>query len=45
MYLAGRLQLDALVGEKFSLAQINEAFDSLTNGNIGRSVVLMGSSN
>ncbi|MFE4540976.1 zinc-binding dehydrogenase [Arthrobacter sp. NPDC056727] len=45
MYLAGRLQLDALVGEKFSLAQINDAFDSLTNGNIGRSVVLMGSSN
>lgn len=41
MYLAGRLPLDALIGAKFSLAQINEAFDSLTSGNIGRSVVLM----
>ena len=43
MYLAGRLPLDALIGEKFSLDRINEAFESLTNGNIGRSVVLMGS--
>ena len=43
MYLAGRLPLDALIGEKFSLDRINEALESLTTGNIGRSVVVMGS--
>ena len=39
MYLAGKLPLDQLVGEEFKLEEINEAFESLANGSVGRSVI------
>ena len=40
MYLAGRLPLDQLLGESFALEEINEAFASLSNGSVGRSVIV-----
>ncbi|GII57642.1 alcohol dehydrogenase [Planotetraspora thailandica] len=40
LYLAGRLPLDALVGRRYTLDHINEAFADLTSGSVGRGVVL-----
>jgi Zn-dependent alcohol dehydrogenase len=40
LYLAGRLPLDQLVGERFGLDQVNEAYVLLTAGGIGRSVIV-----
>ncbi len=40
LYLAGRLPLDDLVGDRFALDDINEAFARLVAGGIGRSVVV-----
>jgi len=39
LYSAGRLPLDALLGPVFRLNQINEAFDALKNGAVGRAVI------
>ncbi|MBV8688334.1 MAG: Zn-dependent alcohol dehydrogenase [Alphaproteobacteria bacterium] len=39
-YLAGRLDLDALVAERIGLADINAALDSLRTGEAARSVVV-----
>ncbi|MEO3875816.1 Zn-dependent alcohol dehydrogenase [Nonomuraea sp. B12E4] len=40
LYLAGRLPLDALIGRTYPLDHINAAFADLTNGSVGRGVVL-----
>lgn len=39
LYLSGLLPLDDLVGERYSLSEINRAFAGLTHGTVGRSVV------
>jgi Zn-dependent alcohol dehydrogenase len=39
LYQAGRLPLDALVGQQHPLGQINEAFAAMRDGALGRSVV------
>jgi S-(hydroxymethyl)glutathione dehydrogenase/alcohol dehydrogenase len=39
-YLAGRLQLDALISRRIALAQVNEAFAEMKDGVIARSVVV-----
>lgn len=41
MYLAGKLPLDAMLGNSFALDEINEAFDDLSGGGAGRTVILM----
>lgn len=40
LYRAGRLPIDRLVGQKYRLADINEAFADLVGGGIGRGIVL-----
>jgi S-(hydroxymethyl)glutathione dehydrogenase/alcohol dehydrogenase len=40
LYLAGRLPLDALVGEEYALESVNEAYEALTHGATGRAVVV-----
>jgi S-(hydroxymethyl)glutathione dehydrogenase/alcohol dehydrogenase len=40
LYLAGRLPLDALVGEQYALESVNEAYAALTRGAVGRSVLV-----
>ena len=39
MYLSGKLPLDDLVTRRYSLDQINEAYDDLQRGEIGRGVI------
>lgn len=39
LYLQGRLNLDDLIGQKISLAQINEAYAAQESGGIARSVI------
>jgi S-(hydroxymethyl)glutathione dehydrogenase/alcohol dehydrogenase len=40
LYKAGRLPLDTLVGRRYPLDRINEAFADLTSGSVGRGVIL-----
>jgi Zn-dependent alcohol dehydrogenase len=40
LYLAGRLPLDALVGEEYPLEAVNDAYDALVHGAVGRGVVV-----
>jgi Zn-dependent alcohol dehydrogenase len=40
LYLAGRLPLDSLVGRRYPLERINDAFADLTEGAVGRGVVV-----
>ncbi|WP_329087787.1 MULTISPECIES: Zn-dependent alcohol dehydrogenase [unclassified Streptosporangium] len=40
LYLAGRLPLDALIGRRYPLDHINEAFADLTSGSVGRGIIL-----
>jgi S-(hydroxymethyl)glutathione dehydrogenase/alcohol dehydrogenase len=40
LYISGRLPLDALIGRRYPLDRINDAFADLTNGSAGRGVVL-----
>ena len=40
LYLSGRLPLDDLIGERFPLEAVNEAYAKLTMGGVGRSVVV-----
>lgn len=42
LYASGRLALDALVGTTYPLARINDAFDALVGGAVGRAVILPG---
>lgn len=42
LYAAGRLPLDPLLGRTYALGDINEAFDDLVAGAVGRAVVLPG---
>lgn len=40
LYAAGRLKLDALVGTTYPLDRINDAFDELVSGAVGRGVIV-----
>jgi Zn-dependent alcohol dehydrogenase len=40
LYNSGRLPLDALIGRRYPLDRINDAFADLTNGSVGRGVVV-----
>lgn len=40
LYLAGRLPLDALIGDRYPLDDINAAFAGMAAGSVGRGVVL-----
>lgn len=40
LYLAGRLPLDELIGASYPLDQVNEAYDALKRGSVGRAVVV-----
>ena len=40
LYLAGRLPLDELIGDTYALEQVNEAYDALAHGSVGRAVVV-----
>jgi len=39
-YLAGRLELDAMISQRIRLDQINEAFEELRKGELARSVIV-----
>ncbi|GAA0439877.1 alcohol dehydrogenase [Acrocarpospora corrugata] len=40
LYLAGRLPLDTLIGQRYPLDRVNEAFADLTGGSVGRGVIM-----
>jgi Zn-dependent alcohol dehydrogenase len=40
LYLAGRLPLDELVGRRRPLAEVNEAYDDLRTGGVGRMILV-----
>jgi len=40
LYLAGRLPLDELLGADYALEQVNEAYAALTQGAVGRAVLV-----
>ena len=40
MYQSGRLNIDDLVTRRYALDQINEAYDDLQSGGIGRGVIV-----
>ena len=40
LYEAGRLPLDALLGERYPLESVNEAYAALVSGAVGRAVVV-----
>ena len=42
LYRQGKLDLDGLVSRRYPLAEINEAFDALRNGEVSRSVLTIG---
>jgi NDMA-dependent alcohol dehydrogenase len=42
LYRSGKLKLDELISRQYPLAQINEAFGALRNGEVARSIVTFG---
>jgi S-(hydroxymethyl)glutathione dehydrogenase/alcohol dehydrogenase len=40
LYETGRLPLDALLGERYALESVNEAYEALVSGAVGRSVLV-----
>jgi Zn-dependent alcohol dehydrogenase len=40
LYLAGRLPLDELIGDRLPLESVNEAYEQLTGGSVGRTVLV-----
>ncbi len=40
LYLAGRLPLDELVGSRRPLSQVNEAYEELRSGSVGRGILV-----
>ncbi len=40
LYLSGRLNLDDLIARRYSLAEINQAFEDLERGEVGRGVIV-----
>ena len=40
LYEAGRLPLDALLGERYALESVNEAYEALVSGTVGRAVLV-----
>ena len=45
LYLAGKLDLKKLITHDFDLGQINDAFNELEKGNVGRALINMNTSN
>ncbi|MDA1348690.1 MAG: zinc-binding dehydrogenase [Chloroflexi bacterium] len=41
LYRAGKLKLDKLVSKRFSLSEVNDAFDALGRGEVARSVPVL----
>jgi S-(hydroxymethyl)glutathione dehydrogenase/alcohol dehydrogenase len=41
LYLAGKLKLDVLITHEYRLEDINEAFDDLEQGKVGRALIDM----
>ncbi|HEX4401022.1 MAG TPA: Zn-dependent alcohol dehydrogenase [Galbitalea sp.] len=41
LYLAGRLPLDQLLGERTTLENVNQAYERLAQGSVGRAVVVL----
>jgi S-(hydroxymethyl)glutathione dehydrogenase/alcohol dehydrogenase len=42
MYLAGRLNLDDMVSQRLTLAEVNQGFDALKKADVARSVIMFG---
>ena len=42
LYMSGRLNLDELVTRRYALEQVNEAYEALERGEIGRGVIVFG---
>ncbi|MEP7288296.1 MAG: Zn-dependent alcohol dehydrogenase [Chloroflexota bacterium] len=40
LYMAGKLKLDELVSREYTLAQVNEAFESMLTGSIARGIIV-----
>lgn len=40
LYLAGKIQLEELVGDRYSLDQVNEALEAVHNGAVGRGIIV-----
>jgi Zn-dependent alcohol dehydrogenase len=40
LYEAGRLPLDALLGERYALESVNDAYAALVSGAVGRAVLV-----
>jgi S-(hydroxymethyl)glutathione dehydrogenase / alcohol dehydrogenase len=40
LYMAGKLKLDKLVSQQYSLEQINEAYDAMLSGEVARGVIV-----
>ena len=40
LYMAGKLNLDALVSKTYKLSQVNEAFESMLSGEVARGVIV-----
>ena len=40
MYLSGRINLDDLITRRYQLEQVNEAYEDLERGEIGRGVIV-----
>ena len=39
-YMAGKLHLDQMIGQRIKLEQVNDAFDELRRGELARSVIM-----
>lgn len=44
LYLAGKLRVEALITHQYRLEDINQAFDDLEHGKVGRALIEMGAS-
>lgn len=42
LYMAGKLNLDALISQRYPLLAINEAYDAMLHGDVARGVILFG---
>ena len=42
LYMAGKLKLDELISRRIDISEVNEAFESLTRGEVARQVIAFG---
>lgn len=42
LYMAGKLKLDELISQRYSLDQINDAYDTMLSGTVARGVIVFG---